>query len=70
MVLTALQELIHFSFPRYIATTFSAAAYARRIFPCFDEPALKATFRLKVGCRNNLMTVANTKAVNVIYWDE
>jgi aminopeptidase N len=43
-----------------MATTFSAAAYARKIFPCFDEPAYKAEFRLAITNRLNYITLANT----------
>lgn len=51
--------------PRYMATTFSAAAYARKIFPCFDEPAFKAEFHLAISNRNNFITLANTKVSEV-----
>lgn len=52
----------HSHFCRYMATTFSAAAYARKIFPCFDQPDLKAQFRLSVTNRANYVTLANTRA--------
>ncbi|KAG5671811.1 hypothetical protein PVAND_001986 [Polypedilum vanderplanki] len=55
---------------KYIATTFSAAAYARKIFPCFDEPHLKAKFRLRISCRDNFFALANTKVVNIQYEDD
>jgi aminopeptidase N len=45
-----------------MASVFSAAAYARKIFPCFDEPAFKAEFRLSVTNKQNYVTLANTKA--------
>jgi aminopeptidase N len=48
-----------------MATTFSAAAYARKIFPCFDEPAFKAEFRLAISNRNNTIALANTKVSGV-----
>lgn len=35
--------------------------YARRVFPCFDEPALKATFNLSIIHPENLTVLANTK---------
>ena len=33
---------------------------ARRMFPCFDEPGMKATFDLEVIVDNNLATISNT----------
>ena len=32
---------------------------ARRMFPCFDEPVMKATFDLEVIVDNNLTTLSN-----------
>lgn len=48
-----------------MATTFSAAAYARKIFPCFDEPALKAKFNLTITNKSNFTALANTRISNV-----
>lgn len=41
---------------RYIGTTFSAPAYARKIFPCFDEPHFKAKFHLTLTHKNNALS--------------
>ena len=32
---------------------------ARRVFPCFDEPALKATFAIKLKHHKDLMALSN-----------
>ncbi|XP_001842721.2 aminopeptidase N [Culex quinquefasciatus] len=44
---------------RFVATTFNAAAYARKIFPCYDEPHLKATFRLQIYHKPQFHALSN-----------
>ncbi|MYK74783.1 MAG: M1 family metallopeptidase, partial [Acidimicrobiaceae bacterium] len=43
-----------------IATTQFESTDARRAFPCFDEPALKATFATTLMVEDGLLAVANT----------
>ncbi len=43
----------------YMVTTQCEAPYARRIFPCFDEPDKKATFDLTVKIEKNLQAISN-----------
>ncbi|XP_058451011.1 aminopeptidase N-like [Malaya genurostris] len=44
---------------RFIATTFNAAAYARKIFPCYDEPHLKAKFKFRINHASNFQALSN-----------
>lgn len=45
---------------RYLATTFFSPVYARRAFPCFDEPALKATYDFTFTLPSDLNIFFNT----------
>jgi aminopeptidase N len=46
------------------AVTQLEATDARRAFPCFDEPAYKATFDISVIADKGLIAVANTKMIS------
>ncbi len=43
----------------HIITTQCEAPYARRIFPCFDEPNKKATFNISAKINKNLVAISN-----------
>ncbi len=45
---------------RYIATTQFEATDARRAFPCWDDPAVKAVFNVTLVIPNDLVAVSNT----------
>jgi puromycin-sensitive aminopeptidase len=48
-----------------IAVTQFEAADARRLFPCFDEPAFKAVWRLRVsGVPNQAIAISNSRVVH------
>ncbi len=49
---------------RYMATTQMEATDARRSFPCWDEPALKATFDLTLVVPSDMTAVSNMPAVS------
>lgn len=44
---------------KYLATTQFEAPYARRAFPCFDEPAYKATFDVTLKIDKSLQAISN-----------
>ncbi|KAJ7657294.1 peptidase M1, membrane alanine aminopeptidase [Mycena polygramma] len=55
-------EYIHNGVTEHYAATFFEPTYARRAFPCFDEPALKSTFGVSLISRAGTVNLGNMPA--------
>ncbi|XP_071548243.1 aminopeptidase N-like isoform X2 [Panulirus ornatus] len=48
----------------WVASTQLASAEARRVFPCFDEPALRATFKIFLAREQHMKALSNMPLLN------
>ncbi|EDW60256.1 aminopeptidase Ey [Drosophila virilis] len=53
----------------YLAATQFSPTYARTAFPCFDEPHLRATFRVTLGYHKNYTGLSNTPVNKCVVHD-
>lgn len=51
------------SYFRYLATTQFEATRARRAFPCFDEPAIKAKFNITLVRKDHMTSLSNIRII-------
>ncbi|XP_053175963.1 alanyl (membrane) aminopeptidase-like b [Scomber japonicus] len=52
---------VHSDSMRYLAATNLEPTDARKVFPCFDEPEMKATFDVTVKHRKSMSAIGNAK---------
>ncbi|XP_047678558.1 alanyl (membrane) aminopeptidase-like b [Tachysurus fulvidraco] len=55
---------------RFLVASQMQATEARRVFPCFDEPAMKAVFNITIIHRPNTIALSNAKIDYERYVDE
>ncbi|ESN97951.1 hypothetical protein HELRODRAFT_85035 [Helobdella robusta] len=48
---------------RYLAATQMQATYARTVFPCFDEPQMKAEFKMSIIRPKHYISLFNTEKI-------
>ncbi|KAJ7159076.1 leucyl aminopeptidase [Mycena crocata] len=57
-------DWVHDGTTEYYAATFFEPTYARRVFPCWDEPGLKATFAVTLISRTGTVNLSNMPALH------
>ncbi|KAK0065105.1 aminopeptidase N, partial [Biomphalaria pfeifferi] len=48
----------------YMVATQFQGTYARKAFPCFDEPAIKSTFNITLVRPSHLISLSNMPIIN------